>query len=99
MQTRYRPRRSVLYMPGSNARALEKAAAETADVFLALGTSLSVYPVAWLPMLARRRGARVVIVNGEPTEQDDIADVTLIGRLGEVLPALARRVRTRLETG
>lgn len=76
-----------------------RAAAETADVFLALGTSLAVYPVAWLPMLAKRRGARVVIVNGEPTEQDDIADVTLLGRLGDVLPALARRVRARLDAG
>ena len=73
-----------------------KAASESSDVFLALGTSLTVYPVAWLPMLARRRGARVVIVNGQPTEQDDIADVVLHGRLGMVLPALADRVRARL---
>ena len=76
-----------------------RAAAETADVFLALGTSLAVYPVAWLPMLAKRRGARVVIVNGEPTEQDDIADARLVGRLGELLPALADRVRERLGAG
>ena len=76
-----------------------RAAAETADVFLALGTSLTVYPVAWLPMLAKRRGARVVIVNGEPTEQDDVADARLVGRLGELLPALADRVRQRLGAG
>lgn len=76
-----------------------KAASESADVFLALGTSLSVYPVAWLPMLAHRRGARVVIVNGQPTEQDDIADVVLVGRLGTVLPALVDRVRARLGAG
>lgn len=73
-----------------------QAAAETADVFLALGTSLAVYPVAWLPMLASRQGARVVIVNGEPTEMDDVADVAIIGRLGTVLPAIVDRVRARL---
>lgn len=73
-----------------------RAASESSDVFLALGTSLSVYPVAWLPMLAKRRGARVVIVNGQPTEQDDIADRVLHGRLGTVLPTLADRVRARL---
>ncbi len=76
-----------------------QAASESADVFLALGTSLSVYPVAWLPMLARRRGARVVIVNGQPTEQDDIADAVLMGRLGTVLPAVVERVRARLHVG
>jgi NAD-dependent deacetylase len=73
-----------------------RAAAETSDVFLALGTSLAVYPVAWLPVLARRQGARVVILNGEPTEMDDVADVAIVGRLGTVLPALVDRVRARL---
>ena len=73
-----------------------RAAAETSDVFLALGTSLAVYPVAWLPIMARRNGARLVIVNGEPTEQDDLADVALMGPLGRILPALVDRVRARL---
>lgn len=73
-----------------------QAASETADVFLAVGTSLAVYPVAWLPMMAKRRGARVVILNGQPTEQDDVADVRLMGQLGLLLPALVDRVRERL---
>lgn len=73
-----------------------QAASESADVFLALGTSLAVYPVAWLPMLASRQGARVVIVNGEPTEQDDVADAVLVGRLGTLLPAVVQRVRERI---
>lgn len=77
---------------------LERArqAAVSADVMLALGTSLTVYPVAWLPLMARREGARVVIVNGEPTEMDDLAHVSLVARLGDVLPALVDRVRARL---
>lgn len=73
-----------------------QAAAESSDVFLALGTSLAVYPVAWLPMLAKRQGARVVIINGQPTEQDDIADALLVARLGDVLPGLVSRVRSLL---
>ena len=76
-----------------------RAAAESCDVFLALGTSLAVYPVAWLPILAKRQGARLVIVNGEPTEQDDVADAVLLGRLGTILPALVDRVRSRLPQG
>lgn len=84
-------------VPQDLARA--QAASETADVFLALGTSLAVYPVAWLPMLAKRRGGRLVIVNGQPTEQDDLADALLIGELGLILPGLVDRVRHRLRGG
>jgi len=67
-------------------------AASHADVFLALGTSLVVYPAAALPDLARRAGARLAIVNAEPTPFDDLADVVSRDRLGVWLPALAARV-------
>lgn len=63
-------------------------AAARADVMLAVGSTLSVYPAANVVPVARRAGARVVIVNAEPTEMDDIADVVLRGQIGEVLPAL-----------
>ncbi len=76
-----------------------RAASETADVFLAVGTSLAVYPVAWLPMMAKRRGARVVILNGQPTEQDDVADARLMGELANLLPPLVDRVRQHLGAG
>lgn len=76
-----------------------QAAAESCDVFLALGTTLAVYPVAWLPILAKRQGARLVIVNGEPTEQDDVADAVVLGPLGRILPGLVDRVRSRLPQG
>jgi NAD-dependent deacetylase len=67
-------------------------AAQRSDVFLALGTSLGVYPAAALPEVALRRGARLVIFNGEGTPFDDYADARSSMPLGTVLPALAERV-------
>ncbi|MBV8031399.1 MAG: NAD-dependent deacylase [Betaproteobacteria bacterium] len=67
-------------------RALQAAA--EADFFLAVGTSLQVYPVAGAVEIARRAGARVVIVNAEPTPFDAIADAVLDGSISEVLPAI-----------
>jgi len=67
-------------------------AAEGADVLLALGTSLVVFPAAPLPEIARRAGARLVIMNAEETPFDPIADVVLRDQLGVVLPALAALV-------
>src|SRR3954465_2105922 len=64
-----------------------RAAAE-ADFFLAVGSSLQVYPVAGAVELARRAGAKVVIVNAEPTPFDSIADALLPGSISEVLPAI-----------
>jgi NAD-dependent deacetylase len=63
-------------------------AAERCDLLLAVGTTLSVYPIANVVPLAKRSGARVVIVNGEPTEMDEIADAVLRGSIGELLPRL-----------
>jgi NAD-dependent deacetylase len=71
-------------------------AAERADVLLALGTSLAVYPVAFLPMHTKRKGGRVVIVNAESTEQDDLADAVIQADLVEVLPRLVAMVQERL---
>jgi NAD-dependent deacetylase len=68
-------------------------AAMACDLFLALGTSLGVYPAAALPEVAVRAGARLVIVNGEETPFDPVADAVLHAPLGEVLPRLAALVR------
>jgi NAD-dependent deacetylase len=59
-----------------------------ADVMLAIGTTLQVYPVAGAVPLAKRAGARVVILNAEPTPLDDIADALLRGPISEILPAI-----------
>ena len=69
----------------------QKAAAHC-DVFLALGTSLGVYPAAALPEVALANGARLVIVNGEPTPFDGDADAVSHAKLGDLLPALVARV-------
>ncbi len=63
-------------------------AAEKADLLLAIGTSLSVYPVANAVPLAKAARARVVILNAEPTPMDELADAVLQGSIGEVLPQL-----------
>ena len=61
-------------------------AAEEADLLLAIGTSLQVYPVASLVPLAKSAGARVVIVNAEPTPFDQIADAVIRSPIGDALP-------------
>jgi NAD-dependent deacetylase len=66
-------------------------AARDCDLFLAVGTSLTVYPVAYLPELALGAGARLVIVNAEPTPYDDRADAVFRHRIADVLPALVER--------
>ena len=67
-------------------------AAQGADVFIAAGTSLGVYPAAGLPEIAYRAKARLVILNAEPTPFDPYADAVLREHLGEVLPAIVERV-------
>jgi NAD-dependent deacetylase len=61
---------------------------EECDLFLAIGSSLSVYPAANTVPRARASGARVVIVNGEPTKMDRFADAIVRAPIGEVLPRL-----------
>ena len=63
-------------------------AAETCDLLLAVGSSLVVEPAASIPRVAKAAGARLIIVNREPTPLDGIADVVVRGEIGAVLPAL-----------
>lgn len=62
-----------------------------ADLMLAIGSTLQVYPVAGAVPLAKESGAKVVIVNAEPTAMDDLADARLTGPIGEMLPAVCGR--------
>ncbi len=73
---------------------LERAqrAAAACDLFLAVGTSLTVYPVAALPEVAVQRGARLVIVNAQETPYDALAAATLSGGIGAVLPEIVALV-------
>jgi NAD-dependent deacetylase len=70
----------------------ERAAIE-ADLLLAVGSTLTVYPAAGVVPIAKRTGARLVIVNAEPTPFDEIADAVLNGEISEVLPAIVRGAR------
>jgi NAD-dependent deacetylase len=63
-------------------------AAESCDLLLAVGTTLAVFPIAGVVPIAREAGARLVILNAEPTAMDDLADVVLRGSIGQVLPRL-----------
>jgi NAD-dependent deacetylase len=63
-------------------------AAQTTDVFLAVGTSLTVYPVAQLPQVAVDSGARLVIINQQETPYDPVADALFHAPIAEVLPGL-----------
>jgi NAD-dependent protein deacetylase/lipoamidase len=62
--------------------------AQDADLLLAIGSSLQVYPAAGLVPLAKEAGARVAIVNTAPTPFDQLADVVLRDPIGRVLPAI-----------
>jgi NAD-dependent deacetylase len=73
-------------MPALPMRRAEEAA-RSADLFVAIGSSLVVYPAAALPALARRSGARLVILNREPTDLDGVADLVVRGEIGPVLEA------------
>ena len=63
-------------------------AAAEADLFISIGTSLQVYPIAGAVPAAKRAGARVVIVNAQATPFDGIADAVLREEIGEVLPRI-----------
>ena len=55
------------------------------DLFLAVGSSLVVWPAAGFPLMAKRNGASLVIINREPTEFDDLADLVVRHDIGDVL--------------
>ena len=73
-------------VPEVIAHAMQVAA--EAEVLLAVGSTLQVYPAAGLVPAAHQAGARIVILNDQPTPLDELADVVLRGRIGELLPAL-----------
>ncbi|MSP68148.1 MAG: NAD-dependent deacetylase [Alphaproteobacteria bacterium] len=73
-------------MPADAMRRAE-AATLAADLFLVVGSSLVVYPAAGFPLLAKRNGARLVILTRDPTAQDPYADLVLNAEIGPTLGA------------
>jgi NAD-dependent deacetylase len=65
-----------------------RAATLASDLFLAIGSSLVVYPAAGFPLLAREKGAELIIVNREPTELDAVAHLVLRGEIGAIMEPL-----------
>jgi NAD-dependent deacetylase len=75
--------------------AMKRAAqhAVDADVFLAIGSSLVVFPAAGLPKAAKEHGARLIIINQEPTGLDETADLVIRADIGAVLEATILKMR------
>ena len=63
-------------------------AAQMCEVMIAVGSSLQVQPAAGFPVLAKDSGARLIIINRDPTPLDAIADLVLHESIGDALPAL-----------
>jgi NAD-dependent deacetylase len=72
--------------PGVIERAMR--VSQQADLLLALGSTLQVYPVAGVVPAAKQFDAKVVIINAQPTQFDDIADAVISAPIGDVLPAI-----------
>jgi NAD-dependent deacetylase len=76
-------------MPAEEMARAERATL-TAGLFLVMGSSLSVYPAAGFPLLAKRNGARLVILNRDETGQDPYADLVIHGEIGPTLAAVLK---------
>ena len=73
---------------------MQRAAEETlsCDLFVVLGSSLSVFPAADFPLRAKQNGAALVIVNRDPTEMDELADLVIHDGIGDTMTAVIERL-------
>jgi NAD-dependent deacetylase len=67
--------------------------AQECDLFIVIGSSLVVYPAAYMPMYAKNAGAGIVIINLGPTQQDGIADIIINASAGATMSAIMKRLR------
>ncbi len=70
--------------------------ARSADAFIVVGSSLVVFPAAMMPLYAKEAGARLAIVNLDPTSYDDQADILIHGKAGEVMDRVIQMVKARI---
>ena len=75
-------------MPEDEMISSQKAAIKS-DLFICIGTSLAVFPAADLPVLAKETGAKLVIINNEPTQMDHLADLVINRDISEVLSEIS----------
>jgi NAD-dependent deacetylase len=69
------------------------------DLFIVIGSSLVVEPAASMPRIAKRSGAKLVIINRDPTPYDDRADIVIHGSAGPTMADILEKVRKRLAEG
>jgi NAD-dependent protein deacetylase/lipoamidase len=67
-----------------------KKVARNSDLMLVIGSSLEVAPASDIPVIAKQNGAKIVIVNLEPTSMDSMADRVIYGDAAEILPAIVQ---------
>ncbi len=77
-------------MPTEAMQAAEEASLAS-DLFIAVGSSLKVFPAAGFPLLAKENGAKFVIINREPTDLDGFADLILNNEISEVFGSLVKK--------
>ncbi|MFD5084693.1 NAD-dependent deacetylase [Kitasatospora sp. NPDC058406] len=89
--------RTVMFGEQLDPKVIQQADAvsKACDLFLAVGTSLQVFPVAELPYSALGNGARLIVMNGEPTPFDEVADEVIREPISTALPDLVRRLVAR----
>jgi NAD-dependent deacetylase len=66
------------------------------DLFIVIGSSLVVQPAASMPLLAKRNGAKLVIINRDPTPYDDMADIVIHGQAGPTMASILEHVKKGL---
>jgi NAD-dependent deacetylase len=66
------------------------------DLFIVIGSSLVVQPAASMPLVAKRNGARLVIINRDPTPYDDMADIVIHGQAGPIMNNILEEVKKGL---
>jgi NAD-dependent deacetylase len=66
---------------------------EECDLFIVIGSSLVVHPAASMPLVAKERGAKLVIINRDPTPQDSLADAVVRGSAGAIMSEIIQGVR------
>ena len=67
------------------------------DLFIVIGSSLVVHPAASMPLVAKQNGARLVIINRDPTPYDDMADAVIHGQAGTTMAGILKKLREKLK--
>jgi len=71
----------------------------TCDLFIVIGSSLVVQPAASMPLVAKRNGAKLVIINRDATPYDDTADLVIHGQAGPTMAGILEHIKQRLGIG